>query len=69
MEASPGRITIFFPKAQIYLSRGDVEGAIEVLKEAVSMNETYADTVCQLSRTYLSLSRSYNSLLAISPPP
>jgi len=53
IESSPGRVPIYFIKAQIYLTRGDKEKAIETLKYAVSLNEDYYESTCQLARIYL----------------
>jgi len=53
--SSPGRAPIYFIKAQIHLDRGEKEKAIETLKYAVSLNEKYYDSVCQLSRAYLTI--------------
>ncbi len=52
IEASPGRVTIYPSKAQIYLTRGDREKAIETLKYALNLNPIYPDVYCQLSRIY-----------------
>jgi O-antigen ligase len=50
IESSPGRIPIYFQKAQIYVTRGEVEKAIEILEYAVSLNEDYYESVCQLAK-------------------
>jgi len=55
--ASPGRVPIYFIKAQIYLTRGDKNKAIETLKYAVSLNEDYYDSTCQLARVYLAFNQ------------
>ena len=49
--ASPKRVPIYFQKAQILVNRGQKEKVIETLKYAVSLNEKYYDSSCQLSRT------------------
>jgi O-antigen ligase len=48
--ASPGRPPIYYQKAQILISMGDKSEATKVLKYAVSLNEDYPDSVCNLSR-------------------
>ncbi len=53
IEASPGRVPIYFSKAQIYVTRGEKDKAIEVLKYALSLNEIYPDSQCQIARVYL----------------
>jgi len=50
--ATPRRPTVYFIKAQIYLSRGNKEKAIEILKYAVEMNDKFPDSVCQLAKVY-----------------
>jgi len=57
IESSPGRIPVYYVKAQIYLTRGEVEKAIETLKYAVSLNEKYYDSACQLAKVYILLER------------
>lgn len=53
IKSSPERITIYFQKAQIYLIRGENEKAISTLKYAISLNEDYYDSTCQLAEVYL----------------
>jgi O-antigen ligase len=50
--ASPGRVPIYFIKAQIFLTRGETDKAIEILKYAISLNSVYPDGYCQLARVY-----------------
>ncbi len=50
--ATPRRPTVYFIKAQIYLSRGNKDKAIEILKYAVDMNDKFPDSVCQLAKVY-----------------
>jgi len=50
IKASPGRITIYYSKAQIYLTRNDKDNAIKTFKYAVSLNEKYAESVCYLAK-------------------
>ncbi len=53
IEASPGRVPIYYLKAQIYLTQGQTDKAIETLKYAYSLNEKYYDSACQLARVLL----------------
>ncbi|MDD5290725.1 MAG: O-antigen ligase family protein [Patescibacteria group bacterium] len=55
--SSPGRIPVYFTKAQIYLTRGETEKAIETLEYAVSLNEDYYESTCQLAKVYMALER------------
>ncbi len=50
IDASPGRVPIYFQKAQIYITRGDKDKAMEILKYAVSLNEKYYDSSCHLAK-------------------
>ncbi|MBU0722484.1 O-antigen ligase family protein [Patescibacteria group bacterium] len=50
IKASPGRVTIYFSKAQIYITRNDKDNAIKTLKYAVSLNEKYPESVCYLAK-------------------
>lgn len=58
IKASPGRVPIYFVKAQIYLTRGDKENAISALKYAKSLNKDYYDSSCQLARVYFIVEQS-----------
>jgi len=50
IKASPGRITIYFSKAQMYITRNDKDKAIETLKYAAGLNKKYAEPVCYLAK-------------------
>ena len=52
INATPGRIPVYFQKSQICITRGDKECAINTLKEAVALSDTYHDSFCHLARTY-----------------
>ncbi len=52
IEASPGRIPIYYIKAQILAIRNEQEKAIETLQYAVGLNEKYYDSYCNLARYY-----------------
>jgi O-antigen ligase/tetratricopeptide (TPR) repeat protein len=55
--ASPGRVPIYYQKAQIHINRGEEEKAIESLKKAISLNENYESSYCHLGRTLLYYNR------------
>ena len=48
--ASPGRVTIYFSKAQIYITRNDKDKAMETLKYAAGLNEKYPEAACYLAK-------------------
>jgi len=52
INASPQRIPIYYHKAQVYITMGDQEKAIETLKYAESLNEKYYDSFCHTAKTY-----------------
>lgn len=52
IEASSGRIPIYYTKAQILASRGEKNQAIETLQFAENLNDKYYDSFCQLSKYY-----------------
>ncbi len=52
IEASPGRIPVYFQKAQIYITRGEKDKALETLQYAYNLNPDYFDSSCQLSKVY-----------------
>lgn len=53
IEASPGRVPIYFQKAQIYITRGEKDKTLETLKYAVGLNDDYYDSHCHYGRTLL----------------
>lgn len=53
IEASPGRIPIYFQKAQIYLTRGDKDNSIATLKYAENLNPDYPDSFCYAGKALL----------------
>lgn len=55
IDASPGRVPIYFQKAQALLTRGDRDKAIETLKFATTLNPDYPDSFCYLGRAYILL--------------
>ena len=50
IKASPGRVTIYFSKAQIYITGNDKDNAIKTLKYAFGLNEKYAEAACYLAK-------------------
>ena len=65
IKASPGRVPIYFQKAQIYLTRGDEGKAIEILKYAVSLNKEYYDSYCHLARMQLNFKQEEEGFRAM----
>lgn len=53
LEATPRRVPVYFIKAQIQLTRGEKDKAIETLQYAISLNPIYSDGYCQLAKVYL----------------
>ncbi len=51
--ASPGRVPVYFQKAQVYLTKGDSASAIDTLRQATTLSDTYYDSFCYLGRTLL----------------
>ncbi len=52
IEASPGRIPVYYQKAQIYITRDEKDKALETLQYAYNLNPKYYDTSCQMSKVY-----------------
>ena len=53
LAATPRRVPVYFIKAQIQLTRGEKEKAIETLKYSINLNPIYSDGYCQLAKVYL----------------
>jgi len=51
--ASPGRIPVYFQKAQFQLSYGKKEEALETLKYTTTLSDTYYDSFCYYGRSLL----------------
>ncbi|MBU0636983.1 O-antigen ligase family protein [Patescibacteria group bacterium] len=51
--SSPGRITIYPTKAQIYINRNEKDKTIEILKYAINLNKEYNKSYCDLSKILL----------------
>jgi len=47
---SPGRVPTYFVKAQIYLTRGDKDKALNTIRYAIGLEEKYFEGHCQLGR-------------------
>jgi tetratricopeptide (TPR) repeat protein len=50
--ASPGRIPLYFMKADVQLTRGENDEAVKTLQTALSLKEDYPDTHCQAANVY-----------------
>ncbi len=57
IEASPGRIPHYFQKAQILITLGRGEEAIETLKYAEHLNEDYYESTCMLAKVQIILEK------------
>lgn len=62
--SSPGRIPVYFAKAQALIVKDDINSAIETLEYAVSLNLEYPDTYCRLAPIYEQASRQTDALNA-----
>jgi O-antigen ligase/Flp pilus assembly protein TadD len=62
--SSPGRIPVYFSKAQALLLQNKGEEAIETLEYAVSLNPDYSDSYCHLGQIYSSKDREDEALEA-----
>lgn len=51
LAASPGRVPTYYSKAQIYLTAGDKDKALETLKYAYDLNPKYYDSACYIAKT------------------
>jgi hypothetical protein len=52
IESSPGRIPVYFSKAQSLLSLGKLEEATKVTEEAAALNPNYPHSYCRLGQLY-----------------
>lgn len=50
VKASPGRITIYFFKAQLYITRNDQDNALKTLEYAYGLNKKYSASACYLAK-------------------
>jgi len=53
IDASPGRIPIYYYKGQMQLAMGEKDKALETFKYAYDLNPKYSDSSCQLAQVYL----------------
>jgi len=65
IDASPGRIPIYFQKAQIYATRGEQDKAIEILQYAIELNKDYYDSYCYLARYHFAFQQEEQGLKAM----
>ena len=52
IDASPERVPIYFQKAQILITAGQKDKALETLEYAYGLNEKYYDSSCSLAKAY-----------------
>jgi len=52
VQSSPGRIPVYFSKAQSLLSLGRLEEATKVTEEAAALNPNYPNSYCRLGQLY-----------------
>lgn len=57
IESAPGRIPHYFQKAQVYITRGDMDKAVETLKYAYGLNNDYYESVCKLAKVEIVLKK------------
>ncbi|NCT54632.1 hypothetical protein GW758_01580 [Candidatus Falkowbacteria bacterium] len=55
IEASPGRAPVYLVKAQMLLTRGENDAAIETVEYAISLNDKYYEGYCRLAQFYMYL--------------
>ncbi|MEA1962802.1 MAG: O-antigen ligase family protein [Patescibacteria group bacterium] len=53
IKASPGRVPIYYQKAQIQITQGNLDAAIETLKYADKLLPEYSETQCYLAKILL----------------
>ncbi|MGI6374153.1 MAG: O-antigen ligase family protein [Patescibacteria group bacterium] len=53
IEASPGRATVYFIKAQMQLARNEIEEAIETFDYGIALNPAYGEGYCRLVQAIL----------------
>ena len=58
VDASPGRATIYFIKAQMQLVRMENDQAIATMKEGIALNPNYFEGYCRLSQIFFLLKDS-----------
>lgn len=67
--ASPGRIPLYSTKADVHLTRGEVEEAKNTLKTAINLKEDFPDGYCFISNIYFyekSFPEAYDNFYACS---
>ena len=52
LEASPGRLPLYFLKADIQLSRGENADAVATMKTAIGLKDNFPDSHCQAASIY-----------------
>jgi len=57
IEASPGRVPIYYQKSQILITRDEKDKALETLKYAYDLSPEYWDSACHLGKTLIFLQK------------
>jgi hypothetical protein len=52
LEASPGRLPLYFLKSDIELSRGEYADAVATLKTAIGLKDDFVDSHCQTANVF-----------------
>jgi O-antigen ligase/tetratricopeptide (TPR) repeat protein len=52
IDASPGRATTYFIKAQMQLFRNENDDAVATMKQAIALNTNYSEGYCRLAQMY-----------------
>jgi O-antigen ligase len=62
IDASPGRATVYFIKAQMQLVRGENDEAVATLKQGIALNPNYFEGYCRLAQVLFifQVNLSYN---------
>lgn len=66
IEASPGRIPVYFYKAQALLMQNKTAEAINVLEFAASLNTNYPLTYCRLAQMYILVDKDDQAVVAFN---
>jgi len=57
IEATPGRVPVYYQKAQVYMTQGETDKALETLRYAYDLHPSYYDSSCYLGKTLIYLKK------------